>query len=96
MLDKNGNINVKDIITLSVIIKKQQLSVKNRPKTGKKNSEEKNNNNETKEKVDFELANILDIDGLTCPTRKVYNNTCHWQYRGCGCNYGKFYGYSTR
>lgn len=51
-------------------------------------------NNETKEKVDFELANILDIDGLTCPTRKVYNNTCHWQYRGCGCNYGKFYGYS--
>jgi lambda family phage minor tail protein L len=51
-------------------------------------------NNETKEKVDFELANILDIDGLTCPTRKVYNNTCQWQYRGCGCNYGKFYGYS--
>lgn len=51
-------------------------------------------NNESKEKVDFELANILDIDGLTCPTRKIYNNTCQWQYRGCGCNYGKFYGYS--
>jgi lambda family phage minor tail protein L len=51
-------------------------------------------NNESKEKVDFELANILDIDGLTCPTRKIYNNTCQWQYRGCGCNYGKLYGYS--
>jgi len=51
-------------------------------------------NSENKEKVEFELSNILDIDGLTCPSRKVYNNSCPWQYRGHGCNYGKNLGYS--
>ena len=61
MLDKNGNINVKDIITLSVIIKKQQLSVKNRPKTGKKNSEEKNNNNEITEEKILDIVLIYEV-----------------------------------
>lgn len=51
-------------------------------------------NLENKERVEFELSNILDIDGLTCPSRKVYNNSCPWQYRGYGCNYGKNLGYS--
>jgi len=46
-------------------------------------------NLENKERVEFELSNILDVDGLTCPSRKVYNNSCPWQYRGYGCNYGK-------
>jgi len=50
-------------------------------------------NFETKEKVEFTLASILDLDGLTAPSRKVYNDSCHWQYRGCGCNYGKINGY---
>lgn len=50
-------------------------------------------NSENKERVEFELSNILDIDGLTCPSRKVYNNTCQWQYRGHGCNYGKLLNY---
>lgn len=50
-------------------------------------------NSENKERVEFELSNILDIDGLTCPSRKVYNNSCPWQYRGYGCNYGKRLGY---
>jgi lambda family phage minor tail protein L len=50
-------------------------------------------NSENKERVEFELSNILDIDGLTCPSRKVYNNTCQWQYRGHGCNYGKILNY---
>jgi hypothetical protein len=27
------------------------------------------------------------------PARKIFNDTCQWQYRGCGCNYGKLNGY---
>ncbi len=50
-------------------------------------------NFETKEKVEFVLSNILDIENLTVPNRKVYNNACSWNYRGCGCNYGKINGY---
>ncbi len=50
-------------------------------------------NFQNKEKVEFELANILDIDGLTCPKRKVFNNSCQWTYRGAGCNYGKLASY---
>ena len=52
----------------------------------KKSSEDKN-------KVDFILSNILDIDGLTVPSRKVYNDFCPFQYRGSGCNYGKILNY---
>ena len=51
-------------------------------------------NIENKEKVEFTLSNILDIDGLTVPTRKVFSDSCQWQYRGCGCNYGKLQNYS--
>lgn len=51
-------------------------------------------NYENKEAIEFELSNILDIDGLTCPSRKVYNNSCSWQYRGHGCNYGKISNYA--
>jgi len=50
-------------------------------------------NTENKEKVEFALSNILDIDGLTAPTRKVYSDFCTWHYRGSGCNYGKILGY---
>jgi lambda family phage minor tail protein L len=50
-------------------------------------------NSASKEKVEFELANTMDIDGQTAPARKVYNDTCQWQYRGCGCNYGKISGW---
>ena len=50
-------------------------------------------NYESKEKVEFTLANILDIENITIPARKVYNDFCSWQYRGCGCNYGKINGY---
>ena len=50
-------------------------------------------NIEQKDKVDFLLANVLDIDGLVVPSRKIFNDACQWQYRGCGCNYGKINGY---
>ena len=50
-------------------------------------------NIEQKDKVDFLLANVLDVDGLVVPARKIFNDTCQWQYRGCGCNYGKINGY---
>ena len=51
-------------------------------------------NIEQKDKVDFLLANVLDIDGLVVPSRKIFNDACQWQYRGCGCNYGKINGYN--
>lgn len=50
-------------------------------------------NFETKEKVEFALANVLDLEGVSVPSRKIYNDSCQWQYRGCGCNYGKINGY---
>lgn len=50
-------------------------------------------NSENKDKVEFQLANILDLDGQTVPSRKVYNDICQWQYRACGCNYGKLLDY---
>lgn len=51
-------------------------------------------NIENKERVEFELSNILDIEGATLPARKVYNNHCPFEYRGCGCNYGKEKNYA--
>lgn len=51
-------------------------------------------NSSNREKVEFELANKMDIDGQTAPTRKVYNDSCQFKYRGCGCNYGKLTGWS--
>ena len=51
-------------------------------------------NSENKDKVEFQLANILDLDGQTVPSRKVYNDICQWQYRGYGCNYGKLSDYN--
>lgn len=51
-------------------------------------------NSENKDKVEFQLANILDLDGQTVPSRKVYNDICQWQYRGSGCNYGKLSDYN--
>ena len=51
-------------------------------------------NLEQKDKVDFLLANVLDVDGLVVPARKIFNDTCQWQYRGCGCNYGKINNYN--
>ena len=48
-------------------------------------------NIEDRDKVEFTLSNVLDIQGAAVPRRKVYNNFCQWEYRGCGCNYGKFF-----
>lgn len=45
-------------------------------------------NAESKEKIEFTLSNILDVDGSVLPRRKVFSNYCHWQYRGAGCCYG--------
>lgn len=46
-------------------------------------------NFENKDEVEFVLSNILDVEGQTCPSRKVYNDSCQWLYRGFGCGYGK-------
>lgn len=46
-------------------------------------------NFETRNEVEFVLSNIIDIEGQTCPSRKVYNDSCQWIYRGFGCSYGK-------
>lgn len=51
-------------------------------------------NSENRDKIEFTLSNILDIDGLTAPRRKIYSDYCNWQYRGYGCNYGKLQNYS--
>jgi lambda family phage minor tail protein L len=49
---------------------------------------------ESREKIEILLTNVLDFEGVTIPSRKVFNNACQWTYRGCGCNYGKINGYS--
>lgn len=51
-------------------------------------------NTENKERVEFSLCNVLDVEGMTTPTRKVYSDFCTWDYRGEGCNYGKNSNYS--
>tara|TARA_B100001939_G_scaffold348179_1_gene373491 strand:+ start:12826 stop:14787 length:1962 start_codon:yes stop_codon:yes gene_type:complete len=48
---------------------------------------------ENRDTVEFSLSNVFDVDGLTVPARKVYNDSCQWQYRGKGCNYGKKLNY---
>jgi lambda family phage minor tail protein L len=45
-------------------------------------------NYENSEKIEFELASPLDIEGQTVPKDKVQNYICPRRYRGCGCNYG--------
>lgn len=43
---------------------------------------------ENKEFIDFELVTKVDIENLSLPSRKVTNDTCSWNYRCFGCNYG--------
>lgn len=47
---------------------------------------------ENKYIITFELASILDVQGLVLPTGTVLNDKCRWNYRGCGC----FYEYSNQ
>lgn len=42
---------------------------------------------ETKIAVTFELASILDLEGLRLPARVMIANTCTWEYRLSGCGY---------
>lgn len=42
---------------------------------------------ENKLVVEFECTAPYDITDFTVPARSVSPRYCHWQYRGCGCNY---------
>lgn len=44
---------------------------------------------ENKYFVEFDLSSPLDLENQTLPNRKISDNICSWNYRGCGCNYGK-------
>jgi lambda family phage minor tail protein L len=43
---------------------------------------------ENSESIELELVTKVDIENLSLPTRKVTNDTCSWNYRCYGCNYG--------
>lgn len=43
--------------------------------------------NENKNGLEFELASILDIEGIKLPARIVNSYRCTWNYRGEGCLY---------
>lgn len=45
--------------------------------------------NEDKNTIEFELASLLDVEGIDLPLRKVIANRCLWIYRGEGCRYGR-------
>jgi len=47
---------------------------------------------ESRSVIEFELASILDVEGVQLPSRLVVSNRCIWQYRGEGC----CYEYTTR
>lgn len=47
---------------------------------------------ENKYSITFELASILDVEGLFLPTGTVLTDKCRWNYRGCGC----FYEYANQ
>lgn len=42
---------------------------------------------ENKFGISFELASILDVEGLYLPRSIVNTDRCRWNYRGCGCFY---------
>lgn len=44
---------------------------------------------ENKFYIEFDLNSPLDLENQSLPNRKVSDNICSWNYRGCGCNYGK-------
>jgi len=44
---------------------------------------------ENKFYIEFDLNSPLDLENQSIPNRKVSDNICSWNYRGCGCNYGK-------
>lgn len=48
--------------------------------------------NENKSVIEFELASILDVEGVQLPQRLVMSDRCPWTYRGDGC----FYEYNSR
>ena len=49
---------------------------------------------ENKTEVELELVTKVDIQSLTIPARKITNDTCSWNYRCYGCNYGNTRTYS--
>lgn len=44
--------------------------------------------------VELELVTKIDIQSLSIPARKITNDTCSWNYRCYGCNYGNNKNYS--
>ena len=44
--------------------------------------------------VELELVTKVDIQTLSIPARKITNDTCSWNYRCYGCNYGNNKNYS--
>lgn len=38
--------------------------------------------------VELELVTKVDVESLSVPARKITNDTCSWNYRCFGCNYG--------
>lgn len=44
--------------------------------------------------VELELVTKIDIQTLSVPARKITNDTCSWNYRCYGCNYGNNKNYS--
>lgn len=45
--------------------------------------------NEDKYSLQFELASLLDLEGIKLPLRQIIHNRCMWTYRGEGCEYNE-------
>lgn len=37
--------------------------------------------------IEWELASVFDLQGVTLPSRQIIQNTCTWKYRGPECGY---------
>ena len=42
---------------------------------------------ENRDLVEFELASVFDMEGVTAPRRVALDNICQWTYRGPECGY---------
>lgn len=42
---------------------------------------------ETKRGVTYELASVIDVEGMRLPNRRIYTNHCSFVYRGPECGY---------
>ena len=51
---------------------------------------------ESKNILEYEMSSILDLENIKLPFRTMYSQSCSFEYRGEGCNYGGTSPYASQ